>query len=180
VVIVIFLQIPEDANIVPMTLVKTLQQFDILGTFCFVPANICLLLALQWGGNTYAWNTWRIILLFCISGVLFIIWGVIQSKKADLATLPPRIISQRSMAFGVWASFTIGAATFVLTYFIPVWFQAIKGTSATQSGINYLPMPISATVFSIIAGVGVRFSLIPFLTFNLMCVRQPGLATMFL
>lgn len=173
--IAIFLHIPQDDKIIPTTLAKTLQQFDILGTICFVPANICLLLALQWGGNTYAWNTWRIIFLFCISTVLFIIWGVIQWKKRDLATLPPRIISQRSMTFGVWASFTIGATTFVLTYFIPVWFQAIKGTSATQSGIDYLPMPISATVFSIIAGVGVRLSL-SLRPSKLTCVRQLGLA----
>jgi hypothetical protein len=161
-VVIIFLQIPQDARIVPSTLAEKLQQFDLLGTFCFVPANICFLLALQWGGNTYSWNSWRIILLFCISAVLFLIWGVIQCKKGDNATLPPRIISQRSMAFGVWNGFTIGSSVFIMTYFLPIWFQAIKGTSATQSGIDYLPMPISATIFSIIAGVGVNSSPITF------------------
>lgn len=37
---------------------------------------------------------------------------------------------------------------------IPIWFQAIKGDSATQSGIDNLPMLIGLVVFAIIGGIG--------------------------
>ena len=42
-----------------------------------------------------------------------------------------------------------------LVYFMPTWFQAIKGTSALLSGIDTIPMVLALVVGSIAAGVGV-------------------------
>jgi len=38
-------------------------------------------------------------------------------------------------------------------YFLPVWFQAIKGSSAVQSGIHLLPMLLPIVLASIITGL---------------------------
>lgn len=38
-------------------------------------------------------------------------------------------------------------------YFLPIWFQAIKGSSAVESGIRVLPMMISMVVGSISGGI---------------------------
>ena len=40
-------------------------------------------------------------------------------------------------------------------YYLPIWFQAIKGASAVKSGIMNLPVVLSLVVASITAGVGV-------------------------
>ena len=45
-------------KIPPMAILKLL---DPIGNLIFVPAILCLLLALQWGGVTYAWSDVRII-----------------------------------------------------------------------------------------------------------------------
>lgn len=37
------------------------KQFDPYGTAVFIPAIICLLLALQWGGSKYSWGSGRFI-----------------------------------------------------------------------------------------------------------------------
>lgn len=130
------------------------NQFDIYGTSVFLPAIICLLLALQWGGSTYAWGSGRIIALFVVFGILVAIFIAIQFWKGDFATVPIRIIKQRSIAGASWFGFCLGGAFFILMYWIPVWFQAIKGTSATKSGINTLPLVISLVICNIISGVG--------------------------
>ena len=49
-----------------------LEQFDPLGTVMFIPAVVCLLLALQWGGTTYPWSSGRVIALFVVFGLLLI------------------------------------------------------------------------------------------------------------
>ena len=99
---------------------KQLEQFDLLGTFFFLPCVICLLLALQWGGTQYAWGNWRIILLFVLFGVLAIAFGIVQWKKGELATVPPRVIKQRT----VWSSAQFGsfsgAAFFVMVYYVRI------------------------------------------------------------
>lgn len=39
-----------------------------------------------------------------------------------------------------------------MIYFIPLWFQAIKGVSAVQSGINCLPLVLSLVIAAIMSG----------------------------
>jgi len=41
--------------------------------------------------------------------------------------------------------------TFV--YYIPIWFQAIKGVDAVQSGINVFALVISLVVASVLSGL---------------------------
>lgn len=131
---------------------ERLNQLDPIGTALFIPAIVCLLLALQWGGSKYPWKDGRIIALFVIFGILIIGFVAIQFWKQDNATVPPRILKNRSIAAGVWFSFCIGGAFFVLVYFLPIWFQAIKGTTATESGIRNLPMIMGLVITSVLSG----------------------------
>ena len=96
----------------------------------------------------------KIIALFVIFGILAIGFSAVQLWKQDNATVPPRILKKRSIAFGSWFVFCLGASFFVLIYYIPIWFQAIKGTSAVESGIRNLPMILGLVIVSIIAGIG--------------------------
>lgn len=43
--------------------------------------------------------------------------------------------------------------TGVTVYFLPIWFQAIKGTSAAESGIRILPLVLSMVFTSIIGSI---------------------------
>jgi MFS family permease len=56
----------------------------------------------------------------------------------------------------IWSSslyaFFLGAAFFITTYYLPIWFQAVKGASAVKSGIMNIPMLLSVTIFSVLAG----------------------------
>lgn len=120
-----------------------------------MPAIICILLALQFGGTVYPWSNWRLILLLVLFGVLIIAWLGIQYWKGDTATVPPRMLKQRSFAAASWFNFTLGSFFLVLIYYIPIWFQAVKGTSAVGSGIRNIPFILGLVLVSIISGIGV-------------------------
>ncbi|KAF5343451.1 hypothetical protein D9758_011824 [Tetrapyrgos nigripes] len=151
-VIALFFQSPKRARKVNWR--EGLRQFDSLGTIVFIPAIVCLLLALQWGGTTYPWNNGRIIALLVIFGILIIVFIGIQIWKQDDATVPPRIFKQRSILASAWFAFCMGASFLAFVYYIPIWFQAIKGTSAVRSGIDNLPMILGVVIASLIAGAG--------------------------
>ncbi|KAK9319075.1 major facilitator superfamily domain-containing protein [Lipomyces orientalis] len=153
--IIFFLKSPKQSSTGPTSWKERMNQLDIVGTIVFVPAVVCLLLALQWGGTRYAWANGRIIALFVLFGVLIIIFLGVQVRKGDYATVPPRIVSQRSMAFATGFAFVLGASFFIFIYYIPIWFQAIKGVSATKSGIMSIPMVLSLVVFSLLGGAAV-------------------------
>jgi hypothetical protein len=134
------------------TLKQQFMKLDPWGTLVFLPGIVCLLLALQWGGTTYPWSNPRIIVLFILSGILLGIFVFLQFKGGDYATVPIHIISQRSVASGVYFSILSPGSMMVIIYYLPIWFQAIKGVSAIHSGIDTLPLVMALVVAAIIAG----------------------------
>ncbi|KAF2765989.1 MFS general substrate transporter [Teratosphaeria nubilosa] len=145
----------KSAQKMASTFKKKLEQFDLYGTLIFLPMIICLLLALQWGGSKYSWHDGRIIALFVVFAVLLVSFVSIQFWKLDNGTVPPRVLKQRTVASAAWFAVTVGAAFFVFVYYLPIWFQAIKGVSAVGSGIRNIPMILSLVISSMIAGVAV-------------------------
>ena len=81
-----------------------------------------------------------------------IIFVVIQIRQGDRATLPARILSQRTVAASISFAMVFGGGFFVLLFYLPLYFQSIKGSSATKSGIQILPLLLSTILSSIIAG----------------------------
>ncbi|EAU32610.1 conserved hypothetical protein [Aspergillus terreus NIH2624] len=124
-----------------------LGQLDLPGTAVFVPAIICILLALQWGGTKYAWSNARIIALFVLFGVLIIGFVLIQIWRQEKATVPPRVIKHRNAWAGAFFQTFMAAAFFVTVYY------AIKGVSATKSGIMSLPMILGMVICAILSGI---------------------------
>ncbi|KAI1090649.1 MFS general substrate transporter [Rostrohypoxylon terebratum] len=137
---------------VPAPFWEHFTRLDPLGTFFFVPSIVCLLLALQWGGSTYAWGSWRIILLLVLFAVLFIVFACVQVFMPDTATVPVRIISQRSIAAATVFMLAVAGAMLMTVYYIPLWFQVVKGVNAVQSGIDTLPLVLSLVVASFVNG----------------------------
>ncbi len=95
-----------------------LRQFDLIGTALFLPAIVCLLLALQWGGSTYEWKSARIIALFVLFAVLIIGFVVVQFWKKDNATVPPRILKNRTVTAGCLFGSMLGGSFFCILYFV--------------------------------------------------------------
>ncbi|MCJ1377221.1 hypothetical protein MMC17_000313 [Xylographa soralifera] len=149
---VFFFRSPERAELAPMSFREKLKQIDIWGTLAFLPAMVCLLVGLQWGGTTYPWSSGRVVALLVIAALLFVAFTIIQIWKQEAATLPPRIITQRSICSGAVFSFLLGGAYFVLLYYLPVWFQAIQAVSATESGVRNLPLIMSHALVALLAG----------------------------
>ncbi|KAL3433367.1 major facilitator superfamily domain-containing protein [Aspergillus tetrazonus] len=65
---------------------------------------------------------------------------------------PVRIIWQRSITFASFFGLCIGASFLIMVYYIPIWFQAIRGASAVRSGIDSLPMILANVIGIILSG----------------------------
>ncbi|KAI1658936.1 major facilitator superfamily protein [Daldinia decipiens] len=133
--------------------VEKIKQLDPIGNLIFLPGIVCLILALQWGGTVYPWNDARVIVLLVLCGVLCLVFIGVQVWKKEGASIPPRIIKQRSIIAAVWYGFFNGSGMIVLTYYLPIWFQVVKGTNAIGSGIMMIPLVLSTVVSSILSGI---------------------------
>ncbi|KAF0330053.1 major facilitator superfamily transporter [Colletotrichum asianum] len=155
IMIFVFKSPPRPDSDKDLTLVEKFLQVDPLGTVALMPAVICLLLALQWGGTVYPWSDARVIVLFVLFGVLSIVFVFIQIRNGANATLPITVISQRSVAAACWFSVCTAGADFTLRQYIPIWFQAIKGVSAVDSGLMNLALILATALASIVSGIGI-------------------------
>ncbi|KAI9731552.1 MAG: hypothetical protein M1834_004672 [Cirrosporium novae-zelandiae] len=131
---------------------QKLAKVDLLGFSVFLPSIICLLLVLQWGGSEYGWTNARIIVLFILFGLLLAGFVAIQIWKQDGGVLPPRIVTQRSIAFGIFFSLCCSGASFILDYYLPIWFQAVKRSTALESSVDMLPHILSSIIMTTASG----------------------------
>ncbi|ORY16260.1 major facilitator superfamily domain-containing protein [Clohesyomyces aquaticus] len=151
--IIPFFSVPRRGKKNEGTWREQLEKFDIYGTIVFLPCIVCLLLALTWGGSKYAWNSGTIIALLVVFAILAIAFVGIQFWRQENSTVPPRIFANRNVWGSAWFGAMVGASFFVMVYYLPIWFQAIKGVSATKSGIMNLPAILGVVIMSMAAGI---------------------------
>lgn len=116
------------------------------------------LMALQWGGTEYPWNSATIIGLFCGAGGTLVVFTACEYRAGDGAMIPFSMIRNRV----VWSSCLVIGFFFgpllVFTYYLPIYFQAVKGVSPALSGVYILPGVLSQILMEIVSGVLGKYS----------------------
>lgn len=125
---------------------------DLLGTFTIMAAVICYLLALQWGGVTKKWSDSSVIGTLVGFVLLIIVFIGIEIWMGERALLQGRLLRQRTIAATSTFIFFLAGAFFTLLYYLPIYFQSIKGASAANSGVRNLPLVLGASIFTIMSG----------------------------
>ncbi|GJC87416.1 rubrofusarin-specific efflux pump aurT [Colletotrichum liriopes] len=151
-VVVLLLLFPRFAAKESTPIKQQIKQLDPFGNLVFLPGVICLILALQWGGEKYAWNEGRIVALLVLAVVLLAAFIGIQIWQQENATVPPRLFKLRNVWLGTIFAFCLGAVLIIFLVALPIWFQGIRGTDAVTSGINTLPLVLSLVIGAIVSG----------------------------
>lgn len=138
-----------------LTLRQKILELDLVGNALFIPSLTSLFLALSWAGTKYPWNSGTVIgLLITFAGLLGL-FGYDQKRRGEKATLPLRILSNRSVLAGfVFVSCT-NAAMNVFEYYLPTYFQSVRAYTATKSGYMMLPLMAGFLVAMLMHGAGV-------------------------
>ncbi|KAK8054688.1 hypothetical protein PG994_009755 [Apiospora phragmitis] len=131
---------------------QRLEQFDPVGTALMLPGLILLLLALQWGG-VEGWTGTKVLVSLILGIVLLVAFGAWQVRAGENGTVPPRIIRQRSIAAATAASLGFGSVLVIVTFYVPIWYQAIQGLSAVDAGVRMMGYFLSTVLFVIGSGI---------------------------
>ncbi|GAA3405672.1 MDR family MFS transporter [Paenibacillus hodogayensis] len=123
------------------------QRIDWGGAITLVGSIVCLMFALELGGQKFAWGSAPILGLFIGFAVLFLAFLFIEGRAAE------PIISYDMFKIRLYASSSLigifsGAAFIVATVYIPIYIQGVQGGSATNSGLLLLPMMLGSVASS--------------------------------
>lgn len=150
--VMLCLRIPQQ-SVAKMTIKARFDQLDYVGPIFFFPACISLLLALQWAGSRFQWNSPVIVCLLVAFGVFTPVWVYTQVRLGEKATIPMRLLMQKTIFFTSIFAFFSSAAYIILIFYLPLYFQGVRSRSATNSAISTLPTLLSVTFASIVAGI---------------------------
>ncbi|KAL5086868.1 hypothetical protein Trisim1_008618 [Trichoderma cf. simile WF8] len=131
------------------------KRIDVSGNAIFVAAIVSALIALTWGGTIYSWSTYHIIvpLVLGLVGVLLFAAFEWTPRLCPEPSFPRQIVSNRTSAAALGLTFIHAVVAYWVYYFLPIYFQAIKGLSPLRSGVNTLPNVAGGLVFAVAGGV---------------------------
>ncbi|KAI1137206.1 MFS general substrate transporter [Hypoxylon sp. FL0543] len=135
------------------SILDRLVKLDLIGNLILLGASVMLFLALEYTLTGTSWASAEIIGLLAgagVTGIVFVLW---LWWKKDRALIPPAIARQRTVAASCMMAFFTYGALLIHTYFLPIWFQAILGYSAIESGVAMIPYFVANALFSVFSGV---------------------------
>lgn len=154
--IIVFFALKIDIKDRPTLSVRQkLVELDLVGNLLFVPSLTSLFLALSWAGTKYPWKSGKVIGLLITFAVLLALFSYDQKRRGDKATLPPRILGNRSVLAGFIFALCTNAAMNVFEYYLPTYFQSVRMYTATKSGYMMLPLMAGFLVAMLAHGAGV-------------------------
>ena len=144
----------KPSDIARMTFQQKVSQLDLLSNLLFLPALTGLFLAFSWAGTKYPWDNGRVIGPLITFAVLLAAFVYNQIRRGDAAALPRRVVKRRTVIAGFIYIMCANSTGNVLEYYLPTYYQIVRGYSPAKSGYMLLPIIIGAITGSLVHGAG--------------------------
>jgi EmrB/QacA subfamily drug resistance transporter len=169
----------------PSALTRVRRIIDYLGTGLLAAAATALVLFTSLGGTDYAWGSPPIVGL-AFAGVVLTVLFVLAERRASEPVIPLHLFANKVFSSTSAIGFVVGFAMFGAMSFLPLFFQIVRGTSPTESGLRLFPMMGGLLLASVGSGQIVsrwgRYKVFPvvgtaFITVGLYLMSGIGVAT---
>ncbi|ETS72922.1 hypothetical protein PFICI_15314 [Pestalotiopsis fici W106-1] len=133
-------------------LLKGLQAIDWVGSALVVGGTLMFLFALELGGVSAPWHSAKVVclLLFGLLGwALFIFW---EARYARFPVTPMTLFKNISNAATLFCVFIQGIVFISASYYLPLYFQVVRGYTPIQSGVYVLPTALALSAGSLCTG----------------------------
>ncbi|KAI1115295.1 MFS general substrate transporter [Nemania sp. NC0429] len=135
---------------------EALASIDYPGIVVFQGSVTALLLGLVFGGVVFPWNSANTIVPLVVGGVGWIMFHVWESTRfCRNPIVPSRLFTNRTSAAGFFLAFDGGMLLFWIIWFLPVYFQGVRGDRPLISGVHQLPFNLFFVPAYIAAGIAV-------------------------
>ncbi|KKO99408.1 hypothetical protein THAR02_08489 [Trichoderma harzianum] len=131
-----------------------LSRVDFLGNIIFVPSMVSIFFGLIMGGTRgYPWSSWKIIVPLVLGVLGWVTFHVHQaSPVCREPSMPPRLFKHRTSSGGFIIIFLGAIILQAINYFLPVYFQGVKGATPLMSGVYFLAFALAIMPFGGMAG----------------------------
>lgn len=132
------------------------RDFDYLGGVLSIAILACIIMAINFGGPMYDWNSPQIIVLFVLSGVLTLVFGFQQilcfMTKEEHRMFPVSFLKMKEAVLLFICMAASNAGGFIPIYYIPTYFAFVRGDEPMHSAVRLLPLIIFISVVILVNG----------------------------
>jgi EmrB/QacA subfamily drug resistance transporter len=125
-------------------------SFDAAGMAAFTAGVSCLLLGLFEGGRGAEWSRPPVIGLLAAAAILLAAFIAIE-RRAARPLIPLELFANPMVRAAAATGFLAGMAMFGAVAYVPLFLQAVTGSTATQAGFVLTPFVLGWVVFSIVS-----------------------------
>ncbi|KAL4862979.1 hypothetical protein BDV12DRAFT_178028 [Aspergillus spectabilis] len=129
------------------------KAIDWAGTVSIVAVTVLLLLGMEFGGTVFPWDSVTVICLIVFGVVMVAVFLFSERKIAKYPLVPLGLFKSWNVSVAFVLGFAHGMVSFGIEYYLPLWFQAVRGASPLRSGVLILPMMVTEALTDIISGV---------------------------
>lgn len=104
------------------------------------------------GGSMWPWNNALVISMLCIGTVSWLLFFIIQKHLARLPMIPLGLFTQRSTLILLLQAPAYDFVWQVNLYFLPMYFQQVRGYEPLRAATLLLPLLLTLTVAGSISG----------------------------
>ena len=124
---------------------------DYAGSVLIVALASCLLLAITDAENGGGFGRTQVVMLLSASALIAGVLIAVERRATD-PVVPPRFFRNRRFNLVALTSVLYNGAIQAAWTLMPIFFQVVKGASATVSGLLVLPFVAGTTISSILCG----------------------------
>lgn len=154
--ILLFFQSPKAAKPIQASWRERILNVDPIGVILTMSLITCFILAFEYGGQSRAWDSSVVIGLLVGFVVILGTLLIYEYHQGERAMFVWRLFKKRSLWAPAAYIFFLAGSYFVLLYYLPIYFQSIKGSNPVGSGVRNLPMVITFSIAAIFAGAFIQ------------------------
>ncbi|PIA17428.1 MFS general substrate transporter [Coemansia reversa NRRL 1564] len=146
----LMLVLRDSSNMLPFR--KKIGRVDFFGALMLVAGLMLLLLGLNWGGRVYPWKSPVVIICLSVGLLLLGVFVFVENKLALEPIIDAQLFIVRNIALSIPTEMCVGAVFLSTIFNLPVYYSFTQNSSASESGVQMIPLACSVVVFSILAG----------------------------
>lgn len=141
---------------VKQTETDKIRRVDFLGAFTLVASLVLLLLGLNSGGNIVPWSHPLVYVSLPLSALFLLGFVYVEDRIASEPIIPVRLLLNQSVAAACLTNWFATMSVFGLIYYGPIYFQVVRGISATGAGALFIPQSAGTALGSLGSGLIMR------------------------
>ncbi|CAK7234797.1 hypothetical protein SBRCBS47491_009070 [Sporothrix bragantina] len=137
---------------------EKLAKIDYVGCFLMFTSAILILLALSWGGTSYAWSSAGSIAPLVVGAALAVVFITVELKFAALPLIPMHIFKIPTVAGANIGAFFTGFMFYCNLYYLPQFYQVTvtsftAGVLVSKTGNYQLNLWVGFAIWTIALGL---------------------------